>query len=61
MAVGLDSLPHLAYSVRVMPEISSWPPWMASPVPGLTWAPHCRDVVPLCLLVVCSAGQAVQL
>ena len=25
MAVGLDSLPHLAYSVRVMPENSSWP------------------------------------
>lgn len=56
MAVSLDSLSHLAYSVRVMP----WPPWMASPVPGRTWAPHRRDVVPLCLLVVCSAGQPMQ-
>lgn len=32
MAVGLDSLPHLAYFI--MPEISPWPPWTVSPVPG---------------------------
>ena len=60
MTVGLDSLPPSAYSVRVMPEISPWPPWMVSPVPGCTWAPHRRDVAPLCLLVACSAGQPMQ-
>lgn len=58
MAVGLDSLPHLAYFI--MPEISPWPPWTVSPVPGCTRAPHRRDVAPLCLLGACSAGQPMQ-